>query len=203
MPPKFKFTKEQIIEKAIELVRIGGIEALTARELASTLGTSVKPIFTAFENMEQVKEKVKDRALEIYYEHLSDYTDYTPAFKRHGMQFIKFAKIEPELFKLLFMQKAPPDFNFENSIETLIGGGLGILDVVMEKYNLKREEAKKLFKIMWLEGYGIAAQIALGVCAFSEEQISEMLSITFIGALNTIKSGKSEEHIKASEVKHI
>ena len=73
----------------------------------------------------------------------------------------------------------------------------------MEKYNLKREDAKKLFKIMWLEGYGIAAQIALGVCAFSEEQISEMLSITFIGALNTIKSGKSAEYIKTSEVKHI
>ncbi len=203
MPPKFKYTKEQIIDKAIELVRIGGIETLTARQLALTLGTSVKPIFTAFQNMDILKNNVIKRALEIYHKHLSDYADYTPAFKRHGMQFIRFAEIEPELFKLLFMQKAPPDYDFESSIDTLIGGGLGVLDIVMEKYGLERDDAKKLFKIMWLEGYGIASQIALGVCSFSEEQISEMLSITFIGALNTIKSGRAEEYIKISEVKHI
>ncbi len=203
MPPKFKYTKEQIIDKAIELVRKKGIEALTARELACVLGTSVKPIFTAFENMEELKQKVAKRALKIYHVHLSDYVDYTPAFKRHGMQFIKFAEIEPELFKLLFMQKAQLDLEFENSVETLIDGGLGVFDIVMEKYELKREDAKKLFEIMWLQGYGIAVQIALGVCSFNEEEISEMLSITFIGALNTIKSGKAKEYVKVSKVKHI
>lgn len=203
MPPKFKFTKEQIIEKAIELVRKSGIEALTARELAFALGTSVKPIFTAFENMEQVKKKVKDRALEIYYEHLSDYIDYTPAFKRHGMQFIKFAKIEPELFKLIFMQKSSPDFSFSNSTDELIDGSLGVLKILMEKNGLNENDARKLFQIMWLEGYGIAAQIAMGICSFDEEQISEMLSITFLGTLNIIKSGETENYVKLSKVKHI
>ena len=54
MPPKAKFTKEQITHVALELVRADGISGLTARTLASKLGSSSCPIFTVFENMEEV-----------------------------------------------------------------------------------------------------------------------------------------------------
>ena len=46
MPPKPKFTKEEIVAAALELVSANGIEALTARELSAYLGSSARPIFT-------------------------------------------------------------------------------------------------------------------------------------------------------------
>ena len=52
MPPKPKFTKEEIINSAYELVRLGGENALTAREVGQSLGTSSSPIFTFFSDME-------------------------------------------------------------------------------------------------------------------------------------------------------
>ena len=51
MPPKPKFTREQVVDAALELVSKKGIEALTARELGAQLGSSACPIFTAFKNM--------------------------------------------------------------------------------------------------------------------------------------------------------
>lgn len=37
MPPKVKFTKEEIIQAALDLVREQGAEALTTRALGKTL----------------------------------------------------------------------------------------------------------------------------------------------------------------------
>ncbi len=45
MPPKFKFTRAQIIDAAVNITRKNGISALTARALATELGSSSKPIF--------------------------------------------------------------------------------------------------------------------------------------------------------------
>ena len=67
MPPKPKFTKEEIIERAASLVREQGAERLTARDLAAVLGTSARPIFTAFQNMEELRKAVVDKAWAIYY----------------------------------------------------------------------------------------------------------------------------------------
>ena len=48
MPPKFKFTREQIVAAALEVTRKNGITGLTARGLAAELGSSAKPIFGLF-----------------------------------------------------------------------------------------------------------------------------------------------------------
>ena len=60
MPPKPKYTKEEIINVALDMVREKGADSLTARDLGAKLGTSSRPIFTAFENMEDLKNAVTD-----------------------------------------------------------------------------------------------------------------------------------------------
>ena len=62
MPPKAKFTRNEIVDTAYELVREQGAEALTAREVAKGLGTSPSPIFALFRDMEELKTAVKERA---------------------------------------------------------------------------------------------------------------------------------------------
>ena len=54
MPPKAKFTQEEIIEAALNIVRTNGYEALTSRALGTYLSSSARPIFTVFKNMEEV-----------------------------------------------------------------------------------------------------------------------------------------------------
>ena len=58
MPPKAKFTREEIVQAALGIVREDGIQALTARALGAKLGSSARPIFTIFQSMEEVQQEV-------------------------------------------------------------------------------------------------------------------------------------------------
>ena len=103
MAPKNKFTKEEMVTAAMRVVREGGVGALTAKTLAAALGASTQPIFTAFGSMDGVRQAVYDAAVRVY-------DGYTDAGLREkipffgvGMQYIRFAREEPELYRLLFL----------------------------------------------------------------------------------------------------
>ena len=51
MPPKSKFTEEEIISAALAIVERDGIDGLTARELGKSLGSSARPIFTVYDSI--------------------------------------------------------------------------------------------------------------------------------------------------------
>ena len=68
MPPKAKFTKAEIIEAALNIVRADGYEALTSRALGTYLGSSARPIFTVFKNMEEVQQDMIKSAKALYKE---------------------------------------------------------------------------------------------------------------------------------------
>ena len=71
MPPKFKFTEDEIVSEALELVRTRGAKALTARALAERLGCSAKPIFGLFKNMEELQLRVLCAADGLYERRIS------------------------------------------------------------------------------------------------------------------------------------
>ena len=58
MAPKNKFTREEMVEAALRVVRKKGIDALTAKALAEELGTSTQPVFTCFGTMDAAKSEV-------------------------------------------------------------------------------------------------------------------------------------------------
>ena len=66
MPRKNRFTREEILASALDLTREKGIAAVTARGLGERLGTSSKPVFGQFENMEAVQRAVFTAAEEEY-----------------------------------------------------------------------------------------------------------------------------------------
>ena len=197
VPPKVKFTREEIIDAAIELVRESGIEMLTSRELGKKMGVSARPIFTAFENMGELKNEVFGRAKAIYAEYQNGFENYSPAFKRYGRQIIHFAQKEPQLFKLLFMSqgegKQPSFYDAVNSSEDM---GI-VLDVLARDYHLDREKATRLVNLLWVQVYGISVMIVQGVCYFTEEVISDMLSTTFIGAISALRSENTDEYLRS------
>ena len=103
MPPKAKFTKEQITKAALGVVSEKGAQALTAKELGAALGTSTTPIFTVFNSMQEVQDAVMLAAMERFEEYAHKVSYMGPVFKQVGMQMILFAKEEPKLYQLIFM----------------------------------------------------------------------------------------------------
>ena len=70
MPPKSKFTREQIIAAALEIASQQDISCVTARAVGEKLNSSARPIFTVFKNMEEVTGEVKKAAREMYNEYV-------------------------------------------------------------------------------------------------------------------------------------
>ncbi len=190
MPPKAKYTREQIIDEAFQMARENGIESVTARELGKRLGISSSPIFTAFKNMEELQTEVCKLALKEFERHVHDAVNFTPAFKYVGIKMIQFAMEEPKLFQLVYMRAHGEKQKYMDLINE-IGDTVEVCLKVMEKdYDLTRQEAEVLFGQVWIHTFGICALVACRVCQFTPDEISEMLSMEFQGALMLIKSGK-------------
>lgn len=191
MPPKPKFTREEVVETALDIVSKSGIDALTARNLAERLGCSARPIFTLFKNMDEVTSEVTDAAMSRYESYVSKSVKYTPIFKKFGMQMVLFANEEPKLFQFLFMKENTGVKNFEDLFGKLGDTARLCIDVIKKDYGLADGDARELFRQLWIYTYGISSLCATGMCDFSEEQLVEMLGIEFMGMIMLIKSGKT------------
>ena len=190
MPPKPKFTKEEIIAAALELVSENGIEALTARELGVRLGSSARPIFTVFNSMEEVQEEVRAAALKRFESYAEKAMHYTPVFKQVGMQMILFAMEEPKLYQLVYMSENAGATDFEGITQQLGDVAQLCVDVIQRDYGLSAEDAKTLFEHVWIYTFGIGALCATGMCRFSQEEIIQKLGQDFMAMLFYAKSGR-------------
>lgn len=193
MPPKPRFTKEEIAAAALTLIKEKGVSALTARELGNRLGTSARPIFTVFRSMDEVKWAARALALREFETYASDFTDYTPAFKRIGMLMVSYAIHEPELFKLLFMQEHTEGQSFENTIRDLGSIADVCMELIQRDYDMTPTESRILFEQMWVHAFGMGALCAMKVCDFSEDEISKKLGQVFAGMVLVIKGGKLDQ----------
>ena len=190
MPPKPKFTKEEIVTAALELVSEKGIEALTARELGVRLGSSARPIFTVFNSMEEVQAEVRTAALKRFEGYAEKAMHYSPVFKQVGMQMILFAIEEPKLYQLVYMSENAGATDFESIVERLGDVAQLCVDVIQRDYGLSAEDAKTLFEHVWIYTFGIGALCATGMCRFSQEEIIQMLGQDFMAMLFYAKSGR-------------
>lgn len=188
MPPKAKFTKEQITEAGLDLVRNGGIGHLTARALGKKLGSSACPIFTVFDNMEELQTEVKKTAKALYAEYVKKGLDQELAFKGVGTQYISFAVEEPKLFQLLFMSEQEQKPAVANVLPVIDDSYQDILLSVQNGYHLTEDEAKQLYRHLWIYTHGIAVLCATNFCVFTADEISKMMSEVFKGIFNEIRS---------------
>ena len=124
MPPKVKITKEDIINAGIEIIRKEGEVSINARSIASHLNCSTQPIFSNFSSMEELQNEIIMCAHKIYLSFLESEakSGKYPQYKAFGMAYIRFAKEETNLFKMLFMcdrkgQVLPTTSDFEKSVE--------------------------------------------------------------------------------------
>lgn len=192
MPPKPRFTREQVAEAAYQMIKEGGISALTARDLGSRLGTSARPVFTLFKNMDEVKQAARELALKDFMAYLNDYREDEPDFKQIGMKIVSYGIHEPELFKLLFLQEHP-HVGFAQSLKDVGDLDEICIRIVMRDYGLNREEATLMFQQMSINALGLGIACAMSLCDFSEDEIGKRLVIMFASLLMYIKSGKLKE----------
>ncbi len=178
MPPKAKFTKDEIIEAALNIVRTNGFKALTARSLGARLGSSPRPVFTIFKGMEDIQQEVLSAANVMYHNYLQeDMADGKyPAYKASGIAYIRFAKEEAELFKLLFMRDRSNEKIEENREEIR-----PLIELIMENTGLSEDDAYLLHIEMWIYVHGIATMTATSYLDFDMEFTGRIITDVYEG----------------------
>ena len=175
MPPKPKFTKEELIQVAFEITRECGLEAVVARNLGKKLNTAASTIFTHFISVEDIHKEVISKIRQLYNQYVESGLKMVPPLKGFGVQYIKFAIDEPNFFSILFMKKQP---NFKY-VDFIVDEGHyeKVLDSVQQTFSINKEESEKLYHNLWAYAHGIAVMSATGVCNFSIEEVSKMLGM--------------------------
>lgn len=183
MPPKPKITKQQILEKALAIVREKGLAALTAKALAGTLGCSTQPVFWHYDSMEAVRADVFSGALKVFGKALRRESDCGSRYMALGLNYIRFASEERELFRMLFMSDAGKTDLIGAQVEREY-----VMSIIEETEHITGESAQTVYKDMWLFSHGIAAMIAAGAANFSEEELREMLGDVCRGLIAILKN---------------
>lgn len=180
MPPKVKYSREEILDAAVALTRERGFDAVTARDLGARLGTSAKPVYGAFQNMSELKEAVIGRAYQVFasYQTHELETEKYPAYKATGMAYIRFAGEEPELFRLLFMRDRSREHPGSDD-----GYYRNVMGILQDQTGLEGDGANLLHAEMWIFVHGIAAMVATSYMSWDTELVSRMLTDVYQGLL--------------------
>ncbi len=188
MPRSAFFSKETIAAAGLEIIRRQGMDALTARALSKELGCSLSPIFTVFEDMDEIRIAVRQAAAALFDDYVKDVSDYQPAFKEYGMRLIRFAKREQNIFKLFF----EPGNNLLDNAPVM---ALKCLDELKEAYQLTDDQVLILYRQLWAFTCGIAVLATQAPEDYPEELTSGMISTEFISTLSFLKSGRPVQNI--------
>lgn len=187
MPPKFKFTREIIINSVLELIRENGISSVTARAIAKKLGSSSKVIFGLFNNMEEVQQSAVIAARAIYNEYIEKGLKNDLPFKGVGEQYILFSIKEPKLFQLLFMSEKKDIPELSSVLPMIDDNYEKILLSICKDNRVDKSLAERLYKHLWIYTHGIASLCATKMCCFTAEEIDSMVKDIYLGLLLKLK----------------
>ena len=178
MPPRIKVTKEEIVRTAVDILRQGGIQAVNARSIAAALNCSTQPVFFNFATMEDLHRAIAVRAEALCRDFIKQETESGayPPYKAAGMAYIRFAKEEKELFKLLYMYDRqgapiPKEADLFNQMESLVQHTTG----------LHSPDARLFHLEMWVYVHGIATMFATGYLNLDWELVSQMITDVYQG----------------------
>ena len=127
-------------------------------------------------------EKIPKEEYMRFQQNVALYDDYTkqevesekhPIYKATGMAYIRFAKEEKELFKLLFMR--------DTSKENTPSFSKEILEIVQSNTGLDGKSAELFQLEIWAFVHGIAAMLATNYLELDTALISDMITDVFQG----------------------
>ena len=184
-------TKERILSASLDLVRSGGLPALTARNLCSALGCGASAIFSSFGSIQGVRDAVREKARKRYRKRVGDGFLLNPPFKGFGIALIWFAMDEPQLYSLVMDADTPAE-SFENYADTYVGFKQESLAAITASFGLPGHEAEMLYYQMVLVALGLAHACSRGGCELSIPQVSEILGKNVRAFLMVLRAGDDE-----------
>ena len=139
---------------AVEVLREGGFSAVNARSVAKKLGCSTQPIYSSFQNMDELKAALRARAIALHTQRVQDslraHEGNGTRYSSYGMGFVKFAAEEKQLFRWLYLEGGQME-PYQNDI--LLPE---VLRAMEDEFGYPEEVARRFHQDMIYYSYGLA-----------------------------------------------
>ena len=191
--PKIKFTKNDILNAAYDVMKQNGIKHISARRIAEKFKGSTAPIYANFSTIDELKKEVIRMAEEKLNEYL--YRDYTGReLFDAAMGFVKFARDEKELFRAIFLDAAEGFSDlFDKTMRALLKE-----EIVLKSFpKLSFTQAKDGIERLWVHLFGYATLVF--VSTNPENETNEVIEDKINGITDYFKEVHS---LKEMLMKH-
>ena len=192
MPPKIKYSKNEVINAAVKVVDESGLNSLTARSLAIKLGSSTAPVYNHFATMDDLALCVMKETKKALLEYTSrPYTDRV--FLNMGTGVAMFAYEHRLLYRALMLEG--------DSYGDVVREFFDALEFELTKdvrfTSLSDIERQILLRKMWIFTHGLASLICVGLIKECDQDYiiktlldigSDVIGATMARHKNDIKS---------------
>jgi len=180
MPPKARITKEMVVNAAFEVTRAEGGESVNARTVAKKLGCSTQPVMYHFATIEDLKKAVYEKVGCFHTEYLMNIPPQEDSMLGIGLNYIRFAVEEPNLFRFLFQSGIAG----QNSLLEMIDSQEmePVISSIQEAMELDRERTKEIFITLAMFVHGYASILIGNKLEFEECVVKTHLERVYRGA---------------------
>lgn len=182
MPAKAKVTKDMIVDAAFAIARETGAETVNTRTVSQRLHCSTQPVLYHFETIEALKRTVYAKADAYHSEYLMRRSQPSSgAAPGIGMNYIRFAIEEPQLFRFLFQSNY---FDGTTLLDLIDAEALTpVLSAMQNALHVSMEQTKRIFLTVFLFAHGYASIIANNSLQYDEALIRSQLERAYRGAI--------------------
>ena len=179
MPKKPKFTRETLLQEAYSIAEAQGIDEVSSRSRAKSLGCSIQPIYTHFPTMSELRQETFRYACRQFSrEILSCRADADPSEWTTDCV-VDLARNRPNLFKLVFLSGGFTSRSLPEAMRSLLENQR-VTSKIMEMYGLDEQTCEDVILRSELFLLGIGTMICSRHLEISNEEIHEIMRRTVL-----------------------
>ena len=187
MTPKIQFTKPDVVQAAFEVMQAQGLRGLTARNVATKLGSSTAPVYAHFENMKELEVSAVRKARDL----LIDYTTRPHTdrvFLNLGVGIAKFGRDHAQLYRAIFLECG----EFRVVVDEFLQALADEFAKDPRFGSMAEEDSRYMLTKMWIFTHGLASLLCVGlVDDESDEHIISILDSVGTAVIKATMAGSS------------
>ena len=169
---KKEIDKQRILDAAYKLAVRGGIESITARNIAKAVNCSTQPIYLEFKNMQDLRNQVLARISDELKSNTLQQNFTGEPLIDLDLSYLYFAKEHVDLFRAMFV-----DGKFGNQmiVDTLMGLGLEKFKQQFDAEQFSEERLNHIVISNWIAATGLATLLINKMANFTQAQMISVL----------------------------
>lgn len=181
MARKKEIDKQRILDAAYKLAVRGGIESLTARNIARAVNCSTQPIYLEFENMQDLRNQVLARISDELKSNTLQQNFIGEPLIDLDLSYLYFAKEHGDLFRTMFV-----DGKFGNQmiVDALMGLGIEKFKQQFDAEQFSDERLNHIVIANWVAATGLATLLINKMANFTQAQMVSVLKAQIHDAMS-------------------